>query len=286
MRLFYRLHSKLSLAVLLLFIALGGVLLSATSTISERHTLEITQRLNRDIAIHAAEDMPLFENGRVNQPALKELAHHVMFINPIVEVYLLDPQGRILSHALPYETVLLEQVDMAPLQAFLARSQELPIFGDDPRNPGEQKVFSISPVLSDGEPAGYLYTVLNGRSYQSLRESLQDSYNLRVGAQTIIGSLLMAVLIGILIFSILTKRLQTLMINVRRYRDSSFEGEIPALGRRPPRDEIDELGNAIQDMSTRIDKQFQVRQEAEKTRRELVANVSHDLRTPLASMQL
>ena len=226
MRPLYRLHSKLSLAVLLLLIALGGVLLSATSTISERHSLEVTQRLNRDIAIHAAEDMPLFQNGEVNQQALKDLAHHVMFINPIVEVYLLDPGGRILSHALPYETVLLEQVNMAPLRAFMAQSQELPIFGDDPRNPGEQKVFSISPVLSGGEPAGYLYTVLNGRSYQSLRESLQDSYNLRAGAQTIIGSLLVAVLIGFLIFSLLTRRLQSLMSNVRQYRDSSFEGDM------------------------------------------------------------
>ena len=285
MRPLYRLHSKLSLAVLLLFIALGAVLLRATSTISERHSLEVTQRLNRDIAIHAAEDMPLFQDGEVNQQALKDLAHHVMFINPIVEVYLLDREGRILSHVLPYETVLLEQVNMAPLHAFMAQSQELPIFGDDPRNPGEQKVFSISPVLSEGEPAGYLYTVLNGRSYQSLRESLQDSYNLRAGAQTIIGSLLMAVLIGFLIFSLLTRRLQTLMHNVRQYRDSSFEGAMRDTGRTPPRDEIDELGNAIQDMSSRIDKQFQLLQEADKTRRELVANVSHDLRTPLASMQ-
>ncbi len=106
MRPFYRLYSKLSAAVLLLFTVLGAVLLYTNSITSERYALEVTQRLNRDIAIHAAEDMALFENGQVNQVALKELAHHVMFMNPIVEVYLLDLQGNILSHALPYETVL------------------------------------------------------------------------------------------------------------------------------------------------------------------------------------
>ena len=209
MRPFYRLYSKLSVAVLLLFIGLGAVLLYTTSITSERYALEVTQRLNRDIAIHAAEDMALFENGQVNQVALKELAHHVMFMNPIVEVYLLDLQGNILSHALPYETVLIDKVDMTPLRDFMNRSRALPIFGDDPRNPGQQQVFSISPVASDGEPAGYLYTVLGGRSYAGLRESLQEDYqHTATGALTMIGSVLVAIVIGALIFSLLTRRLQ------------------------------------------------------------------------------
>lgn len=284
MRLFYRLHSKLSVAVLLLFVALGAVLVHLTSVTSERYALEVTQKLNRDIAIHAAEDMALFENGAVNQVALKELAHHVMFINPIVEVYLLDLQGNILSHALPYETVLIDKVDMAPLHDFLGQSQSLPIFGDDPRNPGQKQVFSISPVLAEGKPAGYLYTVLGGRSYVSLRESLAENYNLRAGALTMLGSLLVAILIGALLFTLLTRPLQKLLRQVRNYRESTLDGQLfPA--ELAPADEMDELHIAINAMSRRIDQQIQALEDSDKTRRELIANVSHDLRTPLASMQ-
>ena len=281
----YRLYTKLAAAVLLLFMLLAAVLLYTTSTTSEGYSLEITQRINRDIALHAAEDMPIFENGEVNQPALKELAHHVMFINPIVEVYLLDLQGNILSHALPGGSVLLDKVDMRPLKNFMAEVGELPIFGDDPRNPGQKKVFSISPVLSEGVPAGYLYTVLNGRLHDGLRQSLRESYNLRAGALVIVGSLLVAVVIGVLIFMVLTRRLQALLATVRNYREGSFEGRMEYVGNKPPRDELDELGNAIYDMSLRIEGQIKALEDVDSTRRELIANVSHDLRTPLASMQ-
>lgn len=284
MRPFYRMYSKLSAAVLLLFIALGAVLLYTTSITSERYALEVTQRLNRDIAIHAAEDMALFENGQVNQVALKELAHHVMFMNPIVEVYLLDLQGNILSHALPYETVLIDKVEMSPLRDFMNQSRALPIFGDDPRNPGQQQVFSISPVASDGETAGYLYTVLGGRSYAGLRESLRENYNLRAGALTMAGSLLVAIVIGALIFSSLTRPLQRLLTQVRNYRDSTLDAQL-GVAEQIPNDEIDELNIAVNAMSRRIDQQIQALESSDKTRRELIANVSHDLRTPLASMQ-
>ena len=38
-------------------------------------------------------------------------------------------------------------------------------------------------------------------------------------------------------------------------------------------------------MSQQINQQFDAIQQSDETRRELIANVSHDLRTPLASMQ-
>ncbi len=285
MRSITRLYTKLAIAVLILVLTLAAVLLYTTSKTSERYSLEITQRINRDIALHAAEDMPIFEGGVVNQAALKELAHHVMFINPIVEVYLLDLDGNILSHALPSGTVLLDRVDMKPLQEFMQGREQLPIFGNDPRNPDAGKVFSISPVQSEGEPAGYLYTVLNGRTHDGLRHSLQESYNLRAGAEVIVGSLFVAMLIGAIIFLVLTRRLQKLLIAVRSYREGSFEKPMNYVGSEPPRDELDELGNAIYAMSVRIENQFKALEDADSTRRELIANVSHDLRTPLASMQ-
>jgi signal transduction histidine kinase len=288
--------------VLLLFSGLGAMLIYTTSSTSAKHVLEVTQRLNRDIAIHAAQDMPLFQNGQVNKSALKELAHHVMFINPIVEVYLLDLDGNILSHALPYETVLIDSIDMQPLRDFMTRSHALPIFGDDPRNPGEKQVFSISPVMSEGKPAGYLYTVLGGRDYAGLRDSIVTNSNLRAGAQTIIGSLLVAIFIGALMFFLLTRRLQKLLKEVRDFRDNAIlrgvslnsdagtaaanKNELlTTASSRQPTDEIDELGIAIHAMSERIDQQFQALEISDGMRRELIANVSHDLRTPLASMQ-
>ena len=51
------------------------------------------------------------------------------------------------------------------------------------------------------------------------------------------------------------------------------------------RDEIDYLGATFDDMASRIASQIELLTEKDAQRRQLVAQVSHDLRTPLASMQ-
>lgn len=286
MILFRRLYFRLALATGLLFIIVGGALITISTRTSELYSLETTQRINRDIALHAAEDMPLLGPDGVNETALKELAHHVMFINPIVEVYLLDIRGRILSHALPSGTVLRDSVDMAPLREFMGNNSELPIFGDDPRSLDGLKAFSVSPIMdARGEPTAYLYTVLNGKTFDGIRESLAGSYNLRAGTLTIIAALGVAILGGAVLFFFLTRRLQKLAAAVRAYREDGYLGEIDLELRAQGQDEIDVLGSAIKDLSLRIEQQFDAQQEIDRNRRELVANVSHDLRTPVSSVQ-
>lgn len=285
MTLFAHLYTRLALAICLLFVLVGGAVVYITSQTSEMYSLEITQRINRDIALHAAEDMPLLDQGAVNTVALKELAHHVMFMNPIVEVYLLDTSGRVLSHALPYDTVLRDRVDMAPLHAFMQGEQALPIFGDDPRSPDRRKVFSVSPIMESGQPSAYLYTVLNGKDFEGVQQSIEGSHHLRTGIMTIIGSLLAAFLAGAGMFFLLTRRLKVLADAVQTYREGSYQGRMTLAPRPHARDEIDELTEAISDMSERIEQQFSAQHEIDKNRRELIANVSHDLRTPIASMQ-
>ncbi|TGN37693.1 sensor histidine kinase, partial [Marinobacter confluentis] len=49
--------------------------------------------------------------------------------------------------------------------------------------------------------------------------------------------------------------------------------------------EIDYLGATFDDMAQRIASQIDLLREKDAQRRQLVAQVSHDLRTPLASMQ-
>lgn len=60
-----------------------------------------------------------------------------------------------------------------------------------------------------------------------------------------------------------------------------FEGSVPAIGPL----EFRELAARINEMSGDLEKSFNQLQRSEASRRDLVANVSHDLRTPLASIQ-
>ena len=90
----------------------------------------------------------------------------------------------------------------------------------------------------------------------------------------------MAVFIGLLMLMKLTRPLKQLRDKVIHFQQTSGDASIHYQG-----DEIQQLNQAFEDMSSRIERQIDRIKNADKNRRDLVTNVSHDLRTPLASMQ-
>lgn len=70
------------------------------------------------------------------------------------------------------------------------------------------------------------------------------------------------------------------------FRDSDFREHRPvARGDGPPRDEIERLARTFDAMAERLIAQFDELEKTDRLRRELVANISHDLRTPLTSLR-
>ena len=136
---------------------------------------------------------------------------------------------------------------------------------------------------------GYLYAVLGGEKYDALADSVRGSYILRLAIGALMAIILGGFLTGLLVFGLLTRRLTRLTRDVRRFTDADFDPEmmIPtdsADGRDGAQDEIGQLHFAFTRMANRIREQFEGLEETDRLRRELVSNVSHDLRTPLASM--
>jgi signal transduction histidine kinase len=108
---------------------------------------------------------------------------------------------------------------------------------------------------------------------------------LELAADLVIGAVLLSLLAGLLIFHVLTRRVRSLTEAVDRFRESGFVQPIRLESANPKGDDVDQLGVAVQEMSERIAQQLELLAQTDVRRRELLANVSHDLRTPLASMQ-
>jgi signal transduction histidine kinase len=277
------LYTKLAIVLTLLFavVALLFVLLLTRTT--EHYQQEVAQKLNAALAENMVAEHLFFRDGEIDHAALEQLFHALMVINPRVELYLLDPAGRILAFSAPPGKVQREAVDLAPVQRFLSGEYTPPLRGDDPRSLQRQKVFSAAPIAVDGDQAGYLYVILASEQFDSVTQMLADSYVIKRNVLLSVVVVVFALLAGLLLFAAFTRRLRRLTRAVEDFQLAGFSGELPA--GRDSGDEIERLMCSINAMAQRITGQVQRLQETDSQRRELVANVSHDLRTPLASLQ-
>jgi two-component system, OmpR family, sensor kinase len=290
---FKTLYGKLATVLLGLFCLIGTGAIVLTLYTTRLHFQEVNQKLNQTLAERIVSEKILMQEGLVNEETLKEIFHMLMVINPSIEVYLLDTQGTILTFSAPPSKVKRQRVSLDPLKQFLSGAEDLPILGDDPRDTSRQKIFSAFPIESlSGSIQGYLYVILGGEEFDSVAQMLEGSYILRLSTWAVVAALLFALLTGLLILKLLTRRLRTLALAMETFRRGDFSEQpnvsvLAQLQSMPAqrRDEIDELGTIFTQMVDRIHQQVTQLSQTDQLRRELVANVSHDLRTPLTSLQ-
>jgi len=278
------LYAKLALGLTALLVGMGLVYTLVTLLAARHYLHEVTQEFNRNLARDLVMERNLVHQGRIDAQALEETFHHYMVVNPSIEIYLLDLQGDILSYSADPGVVKRGQVALEPIRAFLAGA-DAPVLGDDPRHPQRRKEFSVTPVPSATDPEGYLYVILRGQGLESLERALQGSYLLQLSTGAVAASLVFGLLAGLAVFRLLTRRLHRLAKDIDRFRESGFRAPVHYVARAPGRgDEVDRLGSAFDQMAERIVQQMAALEERDASRRELVAHVSHDLRTPLAAL--
>lgn len=279
------LYAKLSLLLVTLLLGVGVTYLAVSFAANRHYRAQVDQELNRGLAHKLVADRNLVAEGRIDKEAVKSTFEEYMAINPSIEIYLLDLEGNILTFSADPGKVKRRQVSMAPIRTFLQGDDAFPLLGDDPRSHDKRKAFSVTPVPSDAKPEGYLYVVLRGERYDALDRLIEESYFARLSAWAVAASLAVGLGFGLLMFHLLTRRLQRLSGTVERFRESGlneYEPYAAAHGSDVQGDEIDSLGHNFDRMAQRIAEQVDALERQDALRRDLVAQVSHDLRTPLA----
>jgi len=279
MNMLQRLYVKLSLTLLALFILIGAAMLVVTRYAMDMYFQEITQRLNAPVAASINEEAQLINNGVANVDALKALAHHAMVINPSIEVYLLNRDGTILAHALG-DKVRRQRVDLAPIHEFFSDAHATPLQGDDPLHDNSKKIFTVAKVAGSAGLEGYVYVILGGDKYEALASAINQSYVVRVSALAVVAFLVFGLGTALLIFARLSRPLAALTRKADLFQ-RDIQQPMPAA---IDGDEIRHLDTAFDAMQRRIDLQLEQIQQANEMRRELITNISHDLRTPLTAM--
>ena len=203
--------------------------------------------------------------------------------SPNTGLYLLDNDGRVLASASDESP---ERIDMAPLMRSLAADPEAPILAEDPERPGRTSLVSARPVIAGEGPAGWLYVISRGSELTGNTPELLKSYAVRTAVTVSLMTLTIGVLLTLATIAVLTRPLIELTRAVEKVRNADFAEEV--VGSMMPGwsrdDEIGRLSRSFHETLERLRTETQRVRLTDAHRREMVASVSHDLRTPLTAL--
>lgn len=279
---FQSFYGKLSLIFLILLLMMGVAQVWITLQASQQYFKEADQQLNLRLAQEMAAEFSPYTTDSLNLAEIEHQIHYMMVINPKIEIYLLDGEGRILAFfAEPKKKVQKEAVDLAPVRAFLEGKEKFPILGDDPRQPGKRKPFSAAPLQIGKDIDGYLYIITESEQYDSAAGMIRESYIVRTTIEGLIITLIFTAFIGMILFAFLTRRLRAMTEVVKGFQQGKLENRAQITSD----DEVGQLAKSFNQMADTIVLNMEELKRTDDLRRELVAGVSHDLRSPLASIQ-
>ena len=281
--------TRLSLALALLLLGYGAFVALIGRQLAHEQAQESLQRLSHGLARHIVAQWPEItaaDPAGADGSARKALLQMLMTVNPGVQVYLLDADGRVQHYIGEPGMVREQQVDLGAVQAFLAGAA-LPLHGTDPMGSGVPRVFSAAmfpPRAGDGRPPGYLYVVLDGSAREQVAAQVGAERLWQGIAWASLAGLFVTLALGVFTFRRLSLPLRRLATDMHGFRRREPAAAAGVGAPRSSRDEVRALALAFDELRTRVQTQAEREHRQMADHREMMASVAHDLRTPLTAL--
>lgn len=142
------------------------------------------------------------------------------------------------------------------------------------------RIFAVVPLSADAERGGPdAYLVASFLPVTVTPADLQTDFR-HLWFQAIVIMLTAGALSGIIVMMWISRRVHVLADGVSAFADGEYSRRVPARSR----DDIGRLGRDFNSMASRLEALIVELRNKETFQRQLIANISHDLRSPMAAL--
>jgi two-component system, OmpR family, sensor kinase len=279
------LGTRITLLVLAFCVAISAIFAAAMFYAQSQFYYETRQRQAVQFADNVVKSYPnLSKLSTINREEVEDRFEQLLLLDPAGALYLVDGAGQIVArHSKESSGQRLPTISLAPITQLMDQSMGRVVLGDDPDFPGQPCLFGAAPLNYAGTQTGYLYVIMRPQE-NYVRELLMTSYANRSALGIAIGAALLSALMVWALLSLLTRPLRQLTAAADAIKQAGGESSSVALPHAQRGDEIGRLSRAFGSLLDRLADQFARIKRMDATRREWVASISHDLRTPLTSL--
>lgn len=281
-RFFQSFYLKISAILLLLLVGMTALQAALLANFFQKFGYEAEQLLNLDLADSLAAELLPVITPTIDYPELQNQLYRLGVLFPRYQIYLVDTQGKLRFYLGEKARLNMTTIAVEPIKRLLVTDSRptLPLFGDNPVGKEDLAIFSASKIEFGGEP-GYLYVVLSNERNETVASVLRGSYLIANSAAGFALTVVITALIGLLLFSRLTRRLGSMTEVVTEFDSGALTKRIPI----DSADEIGQLASSFNRMADTIVSNIEQLKATDKLRRDLVASISHDLRSPITSVR-
>ena len=283
---------RLILTLTLCIVVLGSLTIVGMNYFSQLNEDEITQTLHQKLASHIIKDYLLINNNQLDTEQAKKLFHELMILGPNFEFYIVSLGGELMSYSLDETLVKTDRVDVLPIETLISANElELPIYGDNPTQPVEPSIFSAAPIAVADRRYGYLYIIIGSQKETTISSRLEPGSRQHQLLLLLGTGGLFVILLALILSRFVTKPLARLIKDVDRKSFQNFQPlenseQLTYLDywQQDSTNEFHQLGSAFRQAHSTLSTQYHALAQNEQLRREMLAHLTHDLRTPMAAL--